>query len=175
MTVVLYLGIFMMPAQMKMNLLYMLGSMMFGERNMIYMSGAMMHAVNSIAFALAHVAIYQAFDLDSNLAGLGPGLWGGPLGCQRHGVGHDANDASRYQGRNHAGPRRLRHVISHGYGDGFLDAPPDVRSAGGSVLRRLWRRIAAAVVPCGPVVPRGHRSSALIYRGAYFVTKTVAF
>lgn len=71
MTAVLYMGIFMMPAQMKMNLLYMLGSMMFGERNMIYMSGAMMHAVNSIAFALAHVGIYQAFDVDSNLAAWG--------------------------------------------------------------------------------------------------------
>ena len=53
MSAVLYMGIFMIPGQMKMNLLYMLGSMMFGERTMIYMSGVMMHAVNSVAFALA--------------------------------------------------------------------------------------------------------------------------
>jgi len=76
MTAVLYLGILMIPEHMKMNLLYMLGSMMFGERMMIYVSGAMMHAVNSIAFALAHVALYQTFDLDSELA-----LWGLAFGA----------------------------------------------------------------------------------------------
>ena len=71
MTALLYMGIFMMPGQMKMNLFYLLGSMMFGERMMVYMSGAMMHAMMSVAFALAHVGIYQAFGLDTNLA-----LWG---------------------------------------------------------------------------------------------------
>ena len=76
MTAMLYMGFFMMPGQMKMNLLQMLGSMMFGERMMIYMAGSMMHAMNSIAFALAHVALYQAFDLDSNLA-----LWGLAFGA----------------------------------------------------------------------------------------------
>ena len=76
MTGVLYMGFFMMPGQMKMNLLQMLGSMMFGEPMMIYMAGAMMHAMNSIAFALAHVALYQAFDLDSDLA-----LWGLAFGA----------------------------------------------------------------------------------------------
>ena len=76
MTGALYMGMLMMPGQMKMNLLYMLGSMLFGERTMIYMSGAMMHAVNSVAFALAHVGLYQAFDLDENLA-----LWGLAFGA----------------------------------------------------------------------------------------------
>ena len=71
MTALLYMGILMMPSQMKMNILYMLGSMMFGDRMMIYMSGVMMHAANSIAFALAHVGIYLAFDIDSNLAAWG--------------------------------------------------------------------------------------------------------
>ena len=71
MTAVLYMGIFMMPGPMKMNLLYMLGSMMFGERAMAYMSGAMMHAMMSVAVALAHVGIYQAIDLDTNLAAWG--------------------------------------------------------------------------------------------------------
>lgn len=73
---VLYMGIFMMPGQMKMNILYMLGTMMFGERTIIYMSGVMMHAMNSIAFALAHVGLYQAFDLDDDLA-----LWGLAFGA----------------------------------------------------------------------------------------------
>jgi hypothetical protein len=76
MTAVLYMGMFMMPGQMKMNILYMLGSMMFGEKTMIYMSGAMMHAVNSIAFALTHVGLYQAFDLNDDLA-----LWGLAFGA----------------------------------------------------------------------------------------------
>ena len=71
MVAILYMGILIMPGQMKMNLLYMLGSTMFGERVMAYMSGAMMHAVMSVAFALAHVGVYQAFDLDTNLAAWG--------------------------------------------------------------------------------------------------------
>ncbi|MDA0263603.1 MAG: hypothetical protein O3A93_05690 [Chloroflexi bacterium] len=71
MTAVLYMGIFVMPGQMKMNLLYILGSMMFGERTIAYMSGAMMHATMSVAFALAHVGLYQAFGLEANLAAWG--------------------------------------------------------------------------------------------------------
>ncbi|NQW22207.1 MAG: hypothetical protein HQ475_02045 [SAR202 cluster bacterium] len=71
MTVILYMGILTMPGQMKMNLLYMLGSMMFGGRLMAYMSGAMIHAMMSVAFALAHVGLYQAFDLETNLAAWG--------------------------------------------------------------------------------------------------------
>ena len=65
-----------MPAVLYMGMLLMLGSMMFGERTMIYMSGVMMHAVNSVAFALAHVGLYQAFDLNDNLA-----LWGLAFGA----------------------------------------------------------------------------------------------
>ena len=76
MTALLYMGIFMMPGQMKMNLFYLLGSMMFGERMMVYMSGAMIHAMMSVAFALAHVGLYQAFDLDGDLA-----LWGLAFGA----------------------------------------------------------------------------------------------
>ena len=41
----------MMPGQMKMNLLYLLGSMMLRERVMIYTPGAMIHAMMSVAFA----------------------------------------------------------------------------------------------------------------------------
>ena len=38
---------------------------------MVYMAGAMIHAVMSVAFALAHVGVYQAFGLDSNLLAWG--------------------------------------------------------------------------------------------------------
>ena len=71
MSVILYMGIAMMPGQMKMNLFYLLGSMMFRQRMMIYGAGAMAHAAMSIAFALAHVGVYQAFDLDSQLVAWG--------------------------------------------------------------------------------------------------------
>ena len=67
----LYMGIAMMPAQMKMNLFYLLGSMMFRQRVMIYMAGAMAHGVLSIVFALIHVGIYEAVDLESNLVAWG--------------------------------------------------------------------------------------------------------
>ena len=68
---VLYMGIFMMPAPMKMNLLYMLG-----KKTMADMSGAMIHSSMSVAFALAQVGLYQAFDLDTNLA-----VWGLAFGA----------------------------------------------------------------------------------------------
>lgn len=71
MTVILYLGIAMIPNQMKMNLLYLLGSMMVRQKAMAYMAGIMLHGVMSISFALAHVGVYQAFDLDSNLVAWG--------------------------------------------------------------------------------------------------------
>jgi len=71
MTAILYMGIAMMPRQMTMNLLYMLGSMMTPNRATAYMVGAMMHTVNGILFALAHTGIYRVFELESDLA-----LWG---------------------------------------------------------------------------------------------------
>ena len=71
MTVILYMGIAMMPSQMKMNLLYLLGSMMVKQKAMAYVAGAMMHAMMSIAFALAHVGVYEALNLDSNLLAWG--------------------------------------------------------------------------------------------------------
>jgi hypothetical protein len=71
MSAVLYMGIAMMPNQMKMNLFYMLGTMMLREKMMVYLAGAMAHAVMSIVFALAHVGVYQALDLDSNLPAWG--------------------------------------------------------------------------------------------------------
>ena len=67
MAVLLYMGIAMMPRQMRMNLFLMLGTMVFRDRTMAYVAGGMMHAVMSIAFGLAHVALFEAFGLESAL------------------------------------------------------------------------------------------------------------
>ena len=71
MSMLLYMGIAMMPKQMKMNLFLMLGTMFFRDRPMAYVAGAMMHAMMSIIFALVHVAFFTAFDLDTSLAAWG--------------------------------------------------------------------------------------------------------
>ena len=71
MSMVLYMGIGMMPGQMKMNLFYMLGTMMTRNKGVAYVVGAMMHAVMGIVFALIHIGLYQAFDLESGLAAWG--------------------------------------------------------------------------------------------------------
>ena len=71
MSMLLYMGIAMMPKQMKMNLFLMLGTMFFRDRPMVYVAGAMMHAMMSIVFALVHVAFFTAFDLDTSLAAWG--------------------------------------------------------------------------------------------------------
>ena len=70
-TVVLYMGIAMMPRQMTMNLLYMEGTMMTRNKAVAYLAGAMMHTAMGIVFALVHVAFYQAFDLTDNLVAWG--------------------------------------------------------------------------------------------------------
>ena len=71
MSVLLYMGIGMMPRQMKMNLFLMLGTMVFRNRPMAYATGAMMHAAMSIAFGLVHVALYNTFGLESALVAWG--------------------------------------------------------------------------------------------------------
>ncbi len=71
MAMMLYMGIAMMPRQMKMNLFLMLGTMMVRDTKMAYVAGAMMHAMMSIVFGLLHVAFYQAFDLESSLVAWG--------------------------------------------------------------------------------------------------------
>ena len=77
MVVPLYMGIALIPNQMKMNLFLLLGTMMmFRGGMMAYAAGAMIHAVMSIAFALIHVAVYIAFDLETELA-----AWGVLLGA----------------------------------------------------------------------------------------------
>ena len=67
MSMLLYAGIAMAPKQMKMNLFYLLGTMMLPAGAMVYVAGAMMHGVMSVAFGLIHTGLYQAFGLESGL------------------------------------------------------------------------------------------------------------
>ena len=71
MGMMLYMGIAMMPRQMKMNLFLMLGTMTVRDTKMAYVAGAMMHAMMSIVFGLLHVAFYNAFGLESALVAWG--------------------------------------------------------------------------------------------------------
>ncbi len=71
MAAILYMGIFMLPDQMKMNLFMMLGSMMLPIGAAAFVMGAMMHAGMSVVFGLIHGAIYAAADMDSDEAAWG--------------------------------------------------------------------------------------------------------
>ena len=71
MTAVLYMGIAIMPRQMKMNLLYMLGTMMIRSKSAAYVMGTMMHASMGIVFALVHTGLCQALGLETGLAAWG--------------------------------------------------------------------------------------------------------
>ena len=64
---ILYMGIAMMPRQMKMTLFLMLGTMMVEDAKMAYSAGAMMHIGMPVVFGLIHVALYEAFGLESAL------------------------------------------------------------------------------------------------------------
>ena len=68
MTIVMYMGRAMMPQQMPMNILYMLGTMMTRSTGPAYVMGTMMHGVMGIVFALIHVAVFVAFGLEALLA-----------------------------------------------------------------------------------------------------------
>lgn len=71
MTAMLYMGIAMMPRQMTMNLLYMLGTMMTRNKTAAYMVGGMMHGVMGVIFALVHTGVYQATGLETSLVAWG--------------------------------------------------------------------------------------------------------
>ena len=71
MTVVLYLGIATVPRKMNMNLLYVLGTMVFRNTGAAYVTGIMMHAAMGVIFAFVYAGLYQAFTMVSNMA-----LWG---------------------------------------------------------------------------------------------------
>jgi hypothetical protein len=66
MLVPIYLGRMMMPEQMKMDLLKMLGTMMMPVGGMTYGIGFMIHAVMSIIFASAHAAVYLWLDIEAS-------------------------------------------------------------------------------------------------------------
>ena len=71
MGVLLYMGIGMMPNQMKMNLFLMLGTMMIEDKKMTYVAGAMIHGAMSIAFGVVHAALYVALGLETDLIAWG--------------------------------------------------------------------------------------------------------
>ncbi len=71
MAVILYMGIIMLPQQMKMNLFMMLGTMMLPAGVAAFAMGAMIHAGMSIVFGLIHGAVFAAADIDSAEAAWG--------------------------------------------------------------------------------------------------------
>jgi hypothetical protein len=64
MVAMLYAGRAMMPAQMRMDLLLLLGGMMGLRGPAAYASGLMMHGVASVAFGLVHAAVIAGADID---------------------------------------------------------------------------------------------------------------
>ncbi len=71
MAVILYMGIMMMPQQMKMNLFMMLGSMMLPVGAAAFVMGAMMHIGMSVVFGLIHGAVFATADISSSEAAWG--------------------------------------------------------------------------------------------------------
>ena len=71
MTAMMYMGRAMMPAQMPMNILYMMGSMMSRSSGPLYLMGFMMHFGMGVIYAIVHTSLYQAFGLESELL-----VWG---------------------------------------------------------------------------------------------------
>jgi hypothetical protein len=65
---VVYMGILMMPQQMKMNILLLLGTMMVPAGVLAYVLGLMMHAGASAAFGLIHVGVFEVLDIEPNAA-----------------------------------------------------------------------------------------------------------
>ena len=74
MIAVLYMMIWLMPKEMKMNLLLMLGTMMVPIGAMAYLVGLMMHAMMSVLFGVVHGALLASVDVDSAAAGVGLGI-----------------------------------------------------------------------------------------------------
>jgi hypothetical protein len=68
MLIPIYLGRMMMPEQMKMDLLKMLGTMMMPLSGMTYGVGLMVHLVMSVIFASAHAVFYLWLDIESGYA-----------------------------------------------------------------------------------------------------------
>ncbi len=71
MLVPIYLGLVMMPRQMKMDLLKLLGTMVMPINGGTYPVGLMIHLAMSIVFAVIHVLVFDLFDITSSYA-----VWG---------------------------------------------------------------------------------------------------
>ncbi len=75
MTAMLYMGMALMPRQMPMNILYMLGTMpgtmMSRNKMMAYVAGTMMHGGMGIVLGLAHAGVIKGLDLTSVLVAWG--------------------------------------------------------------------------------------------------------
>ena len=71
MLVLLYMGIAMMPGQMRMNLLAMLGGMVGLTGAPAYLVGLMMHAMLSALFGVIHAGVFAAGDITGRVL-----LWG---------------------------------------------------------------------------------------------------
>jgi len=67
-TLVSYMGKYMMPQHMKMDMLQMLGTMMLPVGAMAYGLGLMMHAVASAAFGIVYAGLFHALDLEATAA-----------------------------------------------------------------------------------------------------------
>ena len=75
MVVLLYMGIAMMPDQMRMNLLKLLGTMFLPAGGAAYVLGFMMHAMMSVAFGLLHAAFFIWLGVEAGV------LWGLAFGA----------------------------------------------------------------------------------------------
>ena len=75
MIVLLYMGLLMLPAQMKMNLLLLLGTMVLPVGAAAYVVGLTVHAMMSVFFGIVHGAVLEALSVSSS----GEGLWVGLL------------------------------------------------------------------------------------------------
>ena len=71
MTAIMYMGLAMMPRQMPMNIMSMMGKTMSRSTMPVYVMGATMHFGLGIMFGLVHTALYSAFGLESGLV-----VWG---------------------------------------------------------------------------------------------------
>jgi len=71
MAAILYMTMIVMPAQMKMNMFMLLGSMMMPVGAPAFLAGAMIHSGMSIVFGLAHAAVFSVAEIDSAYAAWG--------------------------------------------------------------------------------------------------------
>ena len=155
MTAMLYPGMAMMPRQMPMNILYMLGSMMSRNKMMAYTAGTMMHAMMGIVLAIAHVGAFIALDLTSALIAWGV-LFGFVHYLMGHGNGHDWDDASNDARRPNASARIIcgqfaqDHSGEVSYGSPCLrpGSSWSVRPVGLTRRQAHFRRKVGRLFPC---------------------------